>query len=126
MADKYSIGIDIGGTKVNIGIVRENGEVFDKVRIPSTGAKQAEGFVVEICTAAKELLAKNQLNLNDIYFIGGGQDLQQIEVSKELQKHKEFFTEERDRMAVFLGICGGRKGVDSDGWHQDGLCHSLL
>lgn len=44
---------------------------------------------------------------HDIYFIGGGQDLQQIEVSKELQKHKSFLTEERDRGAVFLGICGG-------------------
>ena len=39
--------------------------------------------------------------------MGGGQDLQQIEVSKELQKHKEFLTAERDRLAVFLGICGG-------------------
>ena len=44
---------------------------------------------------------------HDIYFIGGGQDLQQIEVSKELQQHKEFLTYERDRGAVFLGICGG-------------------
>ena len=44
---------------------------------------------------------------HDIYFIGGGQDLQQIEVSKELQHHKEFLTYERDRGAVFLGICGG-------------------
>lgn len=44
---------------------------------------------------------------HDIYFIGGGQDLQQIEVSKELQIHKEFLTAERDRGAVFLGICGG-------------------
>lgn len=44
---------------------------------------------------------------HDIYFIGGGQDLQQIEVSKELQKHKEFLTAECDRGAVFLGICGG-------------------
>ena len=44
---------------------------------------------------------------HDIYFIGGGQDLQQIEVSKELQKHKEFLTAERNRGAVFLGICGG-------------------
>lgn len=44
---------------------------------------------------------------HDIYFIGGGQDLQQIEVSKELQKHKYFLTAERDRGAVFLGICGG-------------------
>lgn len=44
---------------------------------------------------------------HDIYFIGGGQDLQQIEVSKELQRHKVFLTAERDRGAVFLGICGG-------------------
>ncbi len=44
---------------------------------------------------------------HDIYFIGGGQDIQQIEVSKELQKHKDFLTAERDRGAVFLGICGG-------------------
>lgn len=44
---------------------------------------------------------------HDIYFIGGGQDIQQIEVSKELQKHKDFLMSERDRGAVFLGICGG-------------------
>ena len=44
---------------------------------------------------------------HDIYFIGGGQDLQQTEVSKELQKHKDFLISERDRGAVFLGICGG-------------------
>lgn len=43
----------------------------------------------------------------DVYFMGGGQDLQQIEVSKELQKHKDFLISERDRGAVFLGICGG-------------------
>ena len=44
---------------------------------------------------------------HDFYFMGGGQDLQQVEVSKELQNHKEFLTAERDRGAVFLGICGG-------------------
>ena len=44
---------------------------------------------------------------HDLYFIGGGQDAQQIEVANELQKHKEFLTSERDRGAVFLGICGG-------------------
>ena len=44
---------------------------------------------------------------HDIYFIGGGQDVQQIEVSHHIQKHKEFLTRERDRGAVFLGICGG-------------------
>ena len=44
---------------------------------------------------------------HNIYFIGGGQDIQQIEVSKELQRHKDFLISERDRGAVFLGICGG-------------------
>ena len=47
------------------------------------------------------------LGEHDIYFIGGGQDMQQIEVSNELQRHKDFLTAERDRGAVFLGICGG-------------------
>lgn len=49
----------------------------------------------------------DSISEHDLYFIGGGQDSQQIEVSKEIQKHKEFLTKERDRGAVFLGICGG-------------------
>lgn len=44
---------------------------------------------------------------HDIYFMGGGQDKQQEEVADELYKQKNFLTEERDRNAVFLGICGG-------------------
>ncbi len=54
-----------------------------------------------------EINVGDEISEHDIYFMGGGQDLQQIEVSKELQKHKEFLTAERDRLAVFLGICGG-------------------
>lgn len=56
----------------------------------------------------------SQVNLNDkieegtdIYFIGGGQDRQQVEVSKELQTHKSILTAEYHNDAVFLGICGG-------------------
>lgn len=55
-----------------------------------------------------------QININDkieegtdIYFMGGGQDRQQIEVSEELQKHKSILTAEYHNDAVFLGICGG-------------------
>lgn len=44
---------------------------------------------------------------HDFYFIGGGQDFQQKEVATELLKHKDFFIAERDKMKVFLGICGG-------------------
>ena len=61
------------------------------------------GIEIEI----DEINIGDEISEHDMYFIGGGQDLQQIAVSKELQKHKEFLTDERDRGAVFLGICGG-------------------
>jgi len=43
----------------------------------------------------------------DFYFIGGGQDEQQIAVAQELQKQKDNLINARDNMAVFLSICGG-------------------
>lgn len=44
---------------------------------------------------------------SDLYFIGGGQDKEQIEVSKAMYSQKDFLTAQRDNGAVFLGICGG-------------------
>lgn len=49
----------------------------------------------------------DSISEHDIYFMGGGQDTQQIAVSKELQRHKDFLISERDKGAVFLAICGG-------------------
>ena len=43
----------------------------------------------------------------DIYFIGGGQDKQQIAVSEELQKHKNAFKKLAENGTVMLAICGG-------------------
>lgn len=43
----------------------------------------------------------------DIYFIGGGQDKQQIEVSRELQLQKNALHDAMNLDAVALGICGG-------------------
>jgi len=45
---------------------------------------------------------------HDIYFIGGGQDQQQVMASLELQKNKDaIFKAALDNNAVFLAICGG-------------------
>lgn len=49
----------------------------------------------------------DEIKEHDLYFIGGGQDKQQQEVASELYRHKEFLINERDKGAVFLGICGG-------------------
>lgn len=67
--------------------------------------RRCEWRGIEVIT--DNINAGSDISEHDMYFIGGGQDLQQIEVSKELQKHKDFLIQERDRGAVFLGICGG-------------------
>lgn len=70
-----------------------------------TLAKRCEwrGITVEY----REINAGDDITDYDLYFIGGGQDKQQEDVAKELYKHKTFLTEQRDKGAVFLGICGG-------------------
>ena len=43
----------------------------------------------------------------DIYFIGGGQDQQQVLVSEDLQNKKKEFVSVIENGAVFLTVCGG-------------------
>lgn len=43
----------------------------------------------------------------DFYFIGGGQDQQQIMVAEEFQRQKEVLHKAVENNAVFLAICGG-------------------
>jgi CobQ-like glutamine amidotransferase family enzyme len=43
----------------------------------------------------------------DIYFIGGGQDKQQIAIAADLQKHAHTLKQATDNGAVILAVCGG-------------------
>lgn len=54
-----------------------------------------------------EINPDDEITPHDLYFIGGGQDKEQVIVASELYKQKEFLLNERDSGAVFLGICGG-------------------
>jgi hypothetical protein len=55
----------------------------------------------------EEIGIGDEIKEHDFYFIGGGQDKQQQEVASELYSNKDFLISERDKGAVFLGICGG-------------------
>lgn len=55
----------------------------------------------------EEIHSGDDIKEHDLYFIGGGQDKQQEDVAEELFRHKWFLMGERDKGAVFLGICGG-------------------
>ena len=56
-----------------------------------------------------EINTGDSIKEHDLYFIGGGQDKQQIEVAGELYRQKNNLTDQRDKGTVFLGICGGNQ-----------------
>lgn len=72
MNGECNIGIDIGGTKVNIGIVSENGRIIDHTKIKTIKTEMIEVFVSRILEALDELLKKNQKKKCDISFVGIG------------------------------------------------------
>lgn len=67
-----------------------------------------------------------RLSKADIYFIGGGQDKDQLRVYKDLLRHKKQIAEEVAADKVFLLVCGGlqlfgRTFVDGLGNEIEGL-----
>ncbi len=69
---KYFIGVDIGGTKTNIGIVREDGRVLAKRKLPSDTLDGINTFVDIICKEISILLIENNMKLEEIGNIGIG------------------------------------------------------
>lgn len=69
---KYNVGIDIGGTKVNIGIFQKTGQLVDKVKIPSQQGEDIEIFVDRIGCELKRLAQKCGIMIEEIEFIGLG------------------------------------------------------
>lgn len=63
---------------------------------------------IEVETEVVKAGGRVNYKKHDIYFIGGGQDQQQIMASFELQKNKDaIFKAAIENNAVFLAICGG-------------------
>ena len=72
MTNNFRLGIDIGGTKVNIGIIGEEGNILDSCTLPSGNLSKHEELVANICRQAEACLSKNNLSLHDISHIGVG------------------------------------------------------
>lgn len=72
MVGRRNVGIDIGGTKVHIGIVNEDGTVQDSIKMPSKDSENTKHFVADVYRQTLLLLKKNEMDMDDISFIGGG------------------------------------------------------
>lgn len=72
MANKYYIGIDLGGTFIKGGIVNENGEILVCDKTPTEVEKGDKGVAANIAKLANDLLARQGLTVNDVEGLGIG------------------------------------------------------
>lgn len=72
MANKYYIGIDLGGTYIKGGIVNENGEILVSDKTPTEVEKGDKGVAANIAKLANELLSRLGLTVKDVEGLGIG------------------------------------------------------
>ena len=61
----YSIGIDIGGTNTDIGLVRDDGRCMAKKNLPTNKYYDASIYVSDICDKFKDLIGENEVTAID-------------------------------------------------------------
>ena len=61
----YSIGIDIGGTNTDIGLVRDDGRCLAKKNLPTNKYYDASVYVSDICDKIKDLIGENEVTAID-------------------------------------------------------------
>ncbi|WP_367985616.1 ROK family protein [Streptococcus sp. ZY1909104] len=71
MKKQYAVGVDIGGTKVAVGLVDSNGTVDMSLRVPSQ-VDSAESLFRCVCSAIDDLLSSQGLTIQKIKGIGIG------------------------------------------------------
>lgn len=58
----YAIGIDIGATNTDIGLVRSDGQVISHVILSSQSYDQAESYMADIADGIQKLMTDNELD----------------------------------------------------------------
>ncbi len=66
----YTIGVDLGGTNIAIGICDADLKIIDKASIPTGAERDGELIVKDMAMLAKRLIEKNNLTLEDIDYAG--------------------------------------------------------
>ena len=68
----YYLGVDLGGTKIEVGIVDKNGNILNTKRVLTLGEDGPEKVLKRMCTLVDEVMSGTRLNLDDISGIGIG------------------------------------------------------
>lgn len=129
MKNTYSIGIDIGGTNTDMGLVRNDGRIMDRANIHTNEYYDITLYVNDIADAIKKMMYKNNVTAidgigigapNGNYYTGsieGATNLNfkgNVNLREEMKKHFDVnVVVSNDANAAVFGeyIYGGAKGL---------------
>ena len=66
----YTIGVDLGGTNIAIGICNEKLEIIEKGSVPTKANRDGELIVKDMAELAERLLAKRGIKTSDVEYVG--------------------------------------------------------
>ena len=70
---KYSVGVDLGGTKILIALVnKQNGEILCHVKKKTKKQKGSENIIKKMVEGIEELFAESKINIDEVSSIGVG------------------------------------------------------
>ncbi len=66
----YTIGIDLGGTNIAIGLCDEELKIVDKGSVPTRGTRPGEEIVADMAKLTADIIARNNLSVDDVEYVG--------------------------------------------------------
>jgi glucokinase len=70
--EKILCGVDLGGTKLSVGLIKPDGKLFDKITVYDHRGKDENMIVLQISQLIRQVLSKNNLTESDLDGIGIG------------------------------------------------------
>ena len=66
----YTIGIDLGGTNIAVGLCDDTLRIIDKGSVPTLGTRPGEEIVADMAKLTEEIIKRNGLSIEDIEYVG--------------------------------------------------------
>lgn len=66
----YTLGIDLGGTNIAIGLCDENLNIIDKGSVPTLAHREGELIIKDMAALAKKLVERNNISYGQIEYVG--------------------------------------------------------
>lgn len=66
----YTIGIDLGGTNIKVGLCDKDLRIIDKDSTPTLSQRQGEEIVKDMASLTKKIIERNDLTIEHIHSVG--------------------------------------------------------